>query len=709
VPAASRPQARNLQNGLRATLVHALPGRARFRLLPGSLSDGAPLAHALCAISGVKSAVVTPRTGSILIHYDAEALSQSDLVRALFHISAPEAEDTQTRAAQEPQADGIWPYIGYQLFRLLLPAPLKPAWTLISAIPYLRAGLASLFRARLDVPALDAAAVAASLSRGDTQTASTLLMLLKTGEYLEQWARQRSRENLAASLSLNVGQVWVAGADGAERQIPFEQLRVGDTIVLRSGALIPVDGTTLDGRAMVNEAALTGEPLGVEKRAPLAVHAGTVVEDGELRVLVRKKGTDTRYQEIIRLIEDSEQTRADTEVKAARLAGRAVPFTFAAAALTLLLSRDGRKAASVLQVDYSCAIKLATPLAFLAAIREGLGCGVFFKGGAPLEKLALADTVVFDKTGTLTCAAPSLTRIIPYNGADETEALKIAACLEEHFPHPVARAVVGAALARDVKHREEHSQVKYIAAHGIATEYQGKHTVIGSRHFIGEDEGVDLSLARADEEAAAKEGCSVLYLAREGRLIALLLFRDPPRSEAAEVVAMLRQLGVQRIYLLSGDNEATARRIARELKLDGGRGGLLPQDKSALITELRRRGCTVAFVGDGMNDAPALFAANVGIAMKDGADLARESAGITLKEASLYPLAAARLLAVRALCRIHANTRAAIWLNSAFILMGIRENAAAAPRVSRSVWLHNLTTLGLSLRALSPLLGRGAK
>ena len=688
---------------MRAALVHSLPGRARFRVRPGSLPRNGHLARELCAVRGVKSVSVTARTGSVLVFYDCRLLSERRLAAALLKIELqPDAAGEDERGGREGAG---WSYIAYQLLRLVIPPRLKPAWTLLSAVPHLLSGLASLSRGKLDVPALDAAAIAASLARSDVKTASTLLMLLKTGEYLEQWAKERSRENLAASLSLNVGQVWVVGEDGVERAIPYEQLREGETVVLRAGALIPVDGRTLAGRAVVNEAALTGEPLGVEKRAHCAVHAGTVVEEGELRVLVLKKGADTRYQEIIRLIENSEQAKADTEIRAARLAGRAVPFTFAAAALTLLLSRDGRKAASVLQVDYSCAIKLATPLAFLAAIREGLGHGVFFKGGAPMEKLAMADTVVFDKTGTLTCAAPALTRIIPYNGISETEALKIAACLEEHFPHPVARAVVAAALEREVKHREEHSEVKYIAAHGIATEYRGKHTVIGSRHFIGEDEGVDLSPARADEEAAAREGSSALYLAREGKLAALLLFKDPPREEAAEVIAMLRQLGIKRIYLLSGDNKKTAERVARELRLDGGLGEMLPKDKCEVIRGLRRQGCTVAFVGDGMNDAPAFFAADVGIAMKDGADLARESAAITLKEGSLYPLVAARLLASRVIRRIHSSTHAAIWLNSAFIILGLLENTTqAAGGGSRSVWLHNLTTLGLSMRALSPLL-----
>jgi Cu2+-exporting ATPase len=469
--------------------------------------------------------------------------------------------------------------------------------------------------------------------------------------------------------------------------------------------MIPIDGKVLEGRAVVKEAALTGEPLGVEKKPGGAVHAGTVIEEGELVAEVFKKGEDTRYEQIIRLIEESEKAKSGAELRANRIADRAVPFTFALAALTLLVSRNPRKAASVLSVDYSCAVKLATPLAFLAAIREGLANGVFFKGGAPMEKLAAADTVVFDKTGTLTLAAPALERIIPYNGFSETKALKIAACLEEHFPHPVAKAVVASALARDVRHREEHSSVKYIAAHGIATEYQGKHTVIGSRHFIGEDEEVDLSIAKVDEETAAKEGYSTLYLAQEKKLAALLLIKDPPREEAGEVIAMLRSLGIKRIYLLSGDNKKTAERIACELSLDGGLGGLLPQDKTAAVKRLQSRGCTVAFVGDGMNDSPAMSAADVGIAMKDGADLARETADITLKESSLYPLVIARFMSQRVMKRIHTNIHAAIWLNSIFILMGLLETPMTGiAGSSRSVWLHNLTTLGLSLNAMRPLL-----
>jgi len=682
-------------------LVHSLPGRVRFRVTPGK--DTAGFASTLASTAGVKSASYNPRTGAILVFYDGHITSEKAIFQTIKNLDAARPVAGKTTERQKEKA--AWSYIGYQFFRLIKPRALKPVFTVVEAIPFFIEGLKSLSHFRLDIPVLDAAAVGASLAMRNVDSASTLIMLLKTGEYLEAWAKQRSRENLADALSLNVGQVWVRSDDGEERQISYGDLRQGDSIVLRCGGLIPVDGTVLEGRAMVNEAALTGEPLGIEKAAGSVVHAGTVIEEGELLVEVRSKGKDTRYEQIIALIEEGEDAKADTEISANKIADKAVPFTFVAAALTFLLTRNPRKAVSVLSVDYSCAIKLSTPLAFLAAIREGLCNGVFFKGGAPLEEFAACDTVVFDKTGTLTMSTPALERIIPYHGFTEEKALKIAACLEEHFPHPVARAVVAEALAKNVPHKEEHSTVKYIAAHGIATEYQGKHTVIGSRHFIGEDEGIDLSVAAGDEEQAAKNGYSVLYLAQEKKLVAILLIKDPIRPEAAEVITMLRYLGIKRMYLLSGDNENTAERIARELSLDGGRGGLLPQDKTAVVKNLLERGCRIAFVGDGMNDSPAMSAANVGIAMKDSADLACETADITLKEASLYPLVIARLISQRVMKRIHTNTHTAIILNSVFILMGLLETPALGKAGgSRSIWLHNLTSLVLSANAMRPVL-----
>jgi Cu2+-exporting ATPase len=661
----------------------------------------------LSEFRGVKKAVVNPRTGSILILYEIGAVSKEDIF-SLLQDAAPLPGDVPHSGAEE--RDSLtWSYIGYQLFRIFLPPALKPLFTILGALPFFIAGLKSLAGFKIDVPLLDASAIGVSLAQGNINSASTLMMLLKTGRYLEAWAKQRSRENLAAGLSLNVGQLWVR-RDGGNEQIPYSQVMPGDAVVLQAGALIPVDGRTLEGTAVVNEAALTGEPLGVEKRSGSAVHAGTVIEEGEILVEVRRKGEDTRYEQIIRLIEESETAKAKTEIRAMRTADKAVPFSFAAAALTAFLTGSPQKAASVLSVDYSCAVKLATPLAFISAIREGLANGVFFKGGAPMEALARADVIVFDKTGTLTKATPAVDRIIPYHGFSEKKVLKIAACLEEHFPHPVAKAVVAEAVSQNVQHREEHSTVKYIAAHGIATEYRGKHTVIGSRHFIGEDEGIDLAIAKDAEETAEGEGDSILYLAQEGKLAGVLLIKDPLRDEAPEVIAMLRKLGIKKIYLLSGDSNRTTQRIVKALSLDGGRGELLPADKMFLIRELKAKGCKTAFVGDGMNDSPAMSAADVGIAMKDGADLAREVADITLKEPSLYPLVIARLMSERIMKRVRANTAAAIGLNSAFILLGLLDNDISnagggnSAGSSRAVWLHNLTTLALSMNAMRPLI-----
>jgi Cu2+-exporting ATPase len=500
-------------------------------------------------------------------------------------------------------------------------------------------------------------------------------------------------------ISLNVGQIWIR-KDGRDEQIPYSQLETGDLVVLRSGALIPIDGKVVQGNALVNESSMTGEPLAVSRSSGATVHAGTVIEEGELIVEVITKGEDTRFQKIVHLIEESEASRAKTEFRANELADKAVPFSFIAAGLAGLTNGGLQKAQTVLSIDYSCAIKLSTPLVFLSAMREGLNNGVFFKGGAPMEALAGVDTIVFDKTGTLTKAAPAIERIIPYNGYTGDEVLKISACLEEHFPHPVAKAVVKHALEKGLEHREKHTTVKYIAAHGIATEYEGQHTVIGSRHFVSDDEGIDISIAAADETTAAQEGKSLLYLAREGKLAGLLIIDDPLREEAAEVITMLRKLGIKRIYLLSGDNKRTTERIAHQLGADGFRGELLPHEKTGFVQALKNLGCTVAVVGDGMNDSPAMSAADVGIAMKDGADLAQNVADITLKDPSLYPLVIARLMSQRAMKKIRDNTTAAIGINSALILMSFMGSFTT----TTSVWLHNLATLGVSMNSMRPLL-----
>ncbi|MDR3174900.1 MAG: heavy metal translocating P-type ATPase, partial [Treponema sp.] len=501
---------------------------------------------------------------------------------------------------------------------------------------------------------------------------------------------------------VHIGNVWVRRGR-KDTEIPYSQLQPGDHVVIRTGAMIPVDGRVISGGAMVNESSMTGEALAVLREKGSSVHAGTVVEEGEIVVELRNKGEDTRYQKILNLISQSEASKADTELNANKLADRLVPFSFLVAGGMALYYRNLEKARAALSVDYSCPIKLSTPLAFLSGIREGLNNGVFFKGGASMETLARVDTIVFDKTGTLTRAAPALVKIIPYNGFKEGPALKIAACLEEHFPHPVAKSIVRYAEKRGIEHREEHTTVKYIAAHGIVTEYRGKRTVIGSRHFVREDEQVDISIAEQDELSLGEEGKSLLYLAQDGVLAAVFAIEDPPREEAAEVIAMLRRLGVKRLYLLSGDNGRSAGRIAKRLGLDSWRGELLPDEKTGIIRSLRKRGLTVAMAGDGINDSPAISAANVGIAMKEGADLSREVADITLKSPSLYPLVIARLIAEGTISRIRRNIGLAVGINSALMLSGIFGNSAG----SLPMVLHNLSTLLLSLNSMRPLLPGG--
>ncbi|MDR1315830.1 MAG: heavy metal translocating P-type ATPase [Spirochaetales bacterium] len=683
---------------MRLALVHQVPGRIRFRLDPSVLKRYryAALARAITDIPPVKSAAINPRTGSILIYHDTGASGAKEIFAGLEALHLEEFP----RRAEEPSRPSLgWSYIGYHIYRLLQPESLKPLLTFLGALPYFAAGLKALAAGKMNIDLLDASAIGMAMIQKNFASASSLIMLLKTGGYLEKWAKLRSRESLEAAISLKVDRVWIRAQDG-DRELPYSQLKTGDIVIVRAGSMIPVDGRVEGGNALVNESSMTGELLSASRSAGDTVHAGTVIEEGELFVCVKRKGADTRFEKILHLVREAEAAKARVETRASEIADKVVPFNFLAAGLTFLASGSLRKASAALSVDYSCAIKLSTPLVFLAAMKEGLYNGVFFKGGAPLEAFAKTDTIVFDKTGTLTRATPQVDGIIAYNGYDEYTVLKIAACLEEHFPHPVAKAIVKHAVERKTEHKEEHAEVKYIVAHGIATEYRGKHTLIGSRHFISEDEGVDISPAAADEEAAARRGCSALYLARDGLLAGMICIHDPVREEAPEVIAMLRRLGIRNFVMLTGDNVRAAERVARELGIECFRGDVLPQDKAAYINLLKGKGYSVAVVGDGMNDSPALAAAGVGIAMKDGADLARNVADITLRDPSLYPLVIARLMSQGAMKRIHANTVSAIGINSLLMFLSIFGGIS----VTASVWLHNLTTLGISLNSMRKLL-----
>jgi Cu2+-exporting ATPase len=630
-----------------------------------------------------------------LIYYESTPLN--DLLKAIKNVSI---EDFPKRTEPLPTPIG-WSYIMYQLLRLVIPAKLKPLYTIVSAVPYIMAAIKSIRAMKTGVTLLDAAAISAALLTKDTKAASTLMMLLRTGDYLEKWAKNRSRESLANAVSLNVGHVWIL-KNGREEQFPYSALVKGDEIVQRAGTVIPVDGSVTSGMAMVNEASMTGEPLSRQKTEGSTVHAGTVIEEGEIIVRVIEKGENTRYNKIIELIHESEGTKASVETKAGQFADKVVPFNFLLALIVYLLTKNTAKVSAALSVDYSCAIKLSTPLVFLAVMKEALGNGVFFKGGQAIEALSLADTIVFDKTGTLTAATPTVSKVISYNGLSERDVLKIAACLEEHFPHPVAKAVVKCAIENDVEHKEEHSKVEYIAAHGIATIHNGKHTVIGSRHFISEDEGIDISIAANDEQQAANDGNSVLYLAKDNKLCGLILIADPVREDAAEVIRMLRALGIKQFYMLTGDNARAAERVANSAGIDFFKGEALPHEKAEIIKTLKAKGYNVAMVGDGMNDSPALSHAHVGIAMKGGADLAEQVSDIALRSDNLYPLVIARIMSDVAMKRIKNNNVAAVGINTALMFMSLF--GILTPQ--SSIWLHNLTTIAISINSMKNVLSK---
>ncbi|MBQ3060431.1 MAG: heavy metal translocating P-type ATPase [Desulfovibrio sp.] len=677
-------------------------GRVRMRSLCAiTAAQLTETLHLLQEIPGISNASVNPRVGSVLFFYeDIQARSQALHLLTGNRVDALPApqEGTAPPILQEEMPGGLFPLLRFIFLRPFLPALWRMVSSVLSALPFLTKGLKALLRGKLNVDVLDAAAITASLIMRDFRTVSMLTLLLGLGETLEYWTRRRSLDSLTESLSLNVDSVWLLAEDGSEISVPLSQVRENDLVVVRDGGSIPVDGVVEDGYALVNQASMTGEPLGVARSRGGSVFAGTVVEEGQLVIRVSHVGDGTRLRQIATFIEESEALKASIQGKSERLADMAVPFTFALAGIVWLLTRDFRRAASVLLVDYSCALKLATPLAVLASMREGARHGMVIKGGRYLEALHEADTLVFDKTGTLTNASPRVVEVIAAPGFERDEVLRIMACLEEHFPHPVARAVVRKAQEKGLQHEEEHAQVEYVVAHGVASSLYGKKLRVGSRHYIEHDEGVDISPL---EEAICTQsalGRSLLYLAEEGRIAGMVAIDDPIRPEAAEVVAAMRGLGFKRVLMLTGDDERTARVVACSAGIDEFRAQVLPADKARIVQELSSEGCKVLMVGDGINDAPALSASHVGVAMIDGTDLAREVANVLLTKPDLNGLVCARQLGRRTLRRIHFNFAATLTLNSIFLLGGLF--MLLPPGLS--ALLHNLSTLGVSLNAMRP-------
>ena len=684
--------------GLNGTATGRMRVRADRPLPPPPAAD---LTRNLEDLPGISDVRVNPRVGSVLFFYaDRESrLSALRLLTVRDEAPAPDTPDNiSDLLPEEPPAGGVLPLIRFFVIRPFLPRIWRVITSVAAAAPFLLKGVASLLRGRLSVDVLDAAAITASILMRDFRTVSVLTLLLGLGETLEYWTRRRSLDSLTESLALNVDSVWLLGEDGTEVSVPLSQVQKDDLVVVRDGGSIPVDGIVEDGCAVVNQSSMTGEPLGVPRAKGASVFAGTVVEEGRLVIRVSHVGDGTRLRQVVTFIEQSEALKAGIQGKTERLADLAVPFTFGLAALVWLITRNPMRAASVLLVDYSCALKLATPLAVLASMREGAGHGMVIKGGRYLEALCEADTLVFDKTGTLTNASPKVVEVIPAEGQQRDEVLRVMACLEEHFPHPVARAVVRKAQEENLQHEEEHAQVEYVVAHGVASSLHGKKLRVGSRHYIEHDEGVDVSPLEADIVRQAALGRSLLYLSEDGKLAGILAIEDPLRPEAAEVVETLRGMGFKRVLMLTGDDERTTRAVAASAGITEFRAQVLPADKARVVQELTDSGCKVLMVGDGINDAPALSASHVGVAMIDGTDLAREVANVLLTRPSLGGLIEARRLACGTLRRIHTNFAVTLTLNSLFLAGGL----FMVLQPGLSALLHNLTTLGVSLNAMRP-------
>ena len=546
---------------------------------------------------------------------------------------------------------------------------------------------------------LDALSIGVSILRGDFNTAGSVMFLLNLGSLLEEWTRKKSLDDLARSMALNVDKVGVR-SQGTEVLVPLTKVRTGDQVVARAGNMIPLDGTVLEGEAMVNQAALTGESMPVRKVEGSTIYAGTVVEEGECVFTAKAEGGSNRYDKIVAMIEESEKLKSSTENRALVLADKLVPWCLGATAVTYVLTRNVTRAISCLMVDFSCALKLSMPLAVLSAMRE---CGTYHitvKGGKYLEALSKADTIVFDKTGTLTRATPQVVDVVPFSGCDEREVLQLAACLEEHFPHSMANAVVRAAKERGISHEEMHSEVEYIVAHGIASRVGGERVVIGSHHFVFEDEKCIVPAGEQEKFDALKPEYSHLYMAASGQLVGVICIADPLRPEAASVLNSLRALGIRNTVMMTGDSERTAAAIAKQVGVDHFFAEVLPEDKASFVQQAKAEGHTVVMIGDGINDSPALSAADIGIAINSGAAIAREIADVTIKADSLEELVALKAIANAMQKRVHANYRFVLTFNSALIVLG----AMGILQPAASAMLHNLSTLGISMKSMTNLL-----
>ena len=648
-------------------------------------------------------AAVYERTGDVVITYTGKRTAAIAILAGYkFDVAEYDALVTSadSRRLNREYQDKMFDLVaGRCLRKLFLPAPLDAAYTAFRSIRFLWKGVRCVLSRRLEVEVLDALSIGVSLLRGDFGTAGSVMFLLNLGSLLEEWTRKKSLDDLARSMALNVDKVWVR-SQGTEVLVPLTKVRSGDEVVVRSGNMIPLDGTVLEGEAMVNQAALTGEAMPVRKAEGSTLYAGTVVEEGECIFIAKAEGGSNRYDKIVAMIEESEKLKSSTENRALVLADKLVPWCLGATVVTYLLTRNATRAISCLMVDFSCALKLSMPLAVLSAMRECGSYHITVKGGKYLEALSQADTIVFDKTGTLTRATPQVVEVVPFSGCNEREVLQLAACLEEHFPHSMANAVVRAAKERGISHEEMHSEVEYIVAHGIASRVGGQRVVIGSHHFVFEDEKCTIPTAEQQKFDALKPAYSHLYMAASGQLVGVICISDPLRPEAAAVLNGLRALGIRNTVMMTGDSERTAAAIAKQVGVDRFFAEVLPEDKANFVQQAKAEGHTVVMIGDGINDSPALSAADIGIAINSGAAIAREIADVTIKADSLEELVALKAIANSLQKRVHANYRFVLTFNSALIALG----ALGILQPASSAMLHNLSTIGISLKSMTNLL-----
>lgn len=690
---------------MRFVIKHEIKGRIRVRASQKKMTclQADQLQCYLCDQPGVISVRVRERLCDAVICYQGERNVVLDALKTFEYDQrgVPDAylRDSE-RAMNRGYKDKLVSHVALRgLHMFLLPAPIRKITTIVKSAKYLRMGIQALKMKKLRVEILDATAIGISMLRGDFKTAGSIMFLLGIGEILEEWTRKKTIGDLARSMSLNIDKVW--RWDGkSETLMPASDIQVEDMVSVHMGSVIPFDGVVISGEAMVNQSSLTGESVPVHRGEGASVYAGTVVEEGELIVQVKETSGASKFEKIVAMIEDTEKLKSSLEGKAERLADRLVPYTLVGAILAWVITHNPVKALTILMVDFSCALKLAMPISVLSAMREAGKYQITVKGGKYMEAMADADTIIFDKTGTLTKARPTVADVVPFNTEKPDELLRIAACLEEHFPHSIAKAVVDEAKVRNLEHEELHSEVEYLVAHGISSMVDGKKTVIGSYHFVFEDEKCTIDKRYRKRFESLRPECSHLYMAIEGRLAAAICINDPLREEAADVVKTLKQMGIKKVVMMTGDGDRTAKVIAEKAGVDEYYSEVLPEDKAKFVEQEKRQGKTVVMIGDGINDSPALSAADIGIAIHDGAEIAREIADVTIGADNLQGLVTLKILSDRLMERIQRNYRTIIGVNGGVILLGL----GGILQPTTSALLHNVSTLAIGLRSMSNLL-----